>query len=724
MTESTTSRFEQDVIPRLRALGRRLKIYLLLDGLAIVCLALAAATLITLAIDYSFWLAWDMRLVQLTTLLAAIGVLAWKVMLAPLRVTAGDASLAALVERRYPQLRSRLVSAVEFASIPAADWAFERRRSRVLAEEVVHQAEAEAASLAFDDVLSHARARQRSAIVAACVIGVGIICLSARETMGLWFQRNVMLRDVDWPQRNRLTVEGLVDGRMVVPRGDDVTISAVVDEGYSPPRQVYLEYEGPTGLSGRDQMPAITGDRVRFTHTFERVDATLRCRVRGGDFRGEPFLIDVVDRPRLSHVVIGVTPPAYTKLDPYDLRAGQTVGEALEGSAIQLRVETNKPVTHATLVRTLGGEKTELGEAERLSDQRFTATDRPTGSATYHFELVDDLGLTNRSERAGPVPITIRLLPDEAPKVKLRIRGAGEMITPEAILPLETDYSDTYGLASAELVHELGREGAPPVAEPASGLEPGTKTFAEKTNWVVGQRGVSEGDRLTLYARAADFDDVPAPNVGESPKMVFRVVSREDLLAELNRREQEYRQDFERMLRQQEELYASILTLSTPAGPSRTDPDRPEQFKRLARRQRDHAGRLNTLRLQFDQVLAELRINQLASPATESRLGGAVIEPLEALSRSLMPDAANAIDDVAAQDTPETLGAARGLQDQVLAEMNRILENMLKWEGFQEAVVLLREVMKMQKNVSQEVEKQIEDRIFGTSPASGPSNNQ
>ena len=42
---------------------------------------------------------------------------------------------------------------------------------------------------------------------------------------------------------------------------------------------------------------------------------------------------------------------------------------------------------------------------------------------------------------------------------------------------------------------------------------------------------------------------------------------------------------------------------------------------------------------------------------------------------------------------------------------------MLKWEGFQEAVVLLREVLRLQGRLNAETEKRIEAMILGTEPA-------
>ncbi len=65
--------------------------------------------------------------------------------------------------------------------------------------------------------------------------------------------------------RNRLTVEGLTDGKLIVPRGEDAVISAAVEPGYDPPRQAYVYYRGTGGLRGQAQMPEVRGEPVRFT---------------------------------------------------------------------------------------------------------------------------------------------------------------------------------------------------------------------------------------------------------------------------------------------------------------------------------------------------------------------------------------------------------------------------------------------------------------------------
>lgn len=709
MNDSVRRQFETTIARRLAGLGRRIRLYLLVDGLAVFTVAALAFMLITLGIDYFARLDWDMRVAQLVSILAMLAAVGWWFVVRPLRVPVGLEQLAVLVERSHPQLHSLLVTAVDFLNRPVGPTA-----SPAMVEQVIRQATHDASRVSFGSVLGHQRARRRATVSVCCIGAVAALSLTAGDTMGLWLRRNVLLQNLNWPQRNRLTVENLVDGKLVVPRNEDLTVSAAVDPGYEPPRQVFIEIENAAGVRTREQMPAVSRQDVRFTHTFERIAQSQRCRISGGDALTDWFDIEVVDRPQIRNAVIEVAPPAYTRMEPYELRAGQTVAEVLPGSEVRFRIEANKPLVRAVLMREETNREAELGEAQSRDGITFHSAITPTTTSTYQFALLDTLGLTDRSERVVPVRFSIRLIADKPPVVKMRIKDAGDMITRDAILPVEGTFADQYGLASAGVGFEVTRDGTAPEprVDPVPGFEPGTKSFAHTLDWLAADHGLAEGDRLSLFCEAADFDDVSGPNVGRSSPLFLRVVSHEELLAELSRREQEHRRDFERLLRQQEELLSEMLA---SARPDDADESR-DYFARLARRQRDHAGRLNLLRLQFEQVLSKMRINQLATPAVEVRLGHGVVAPMDQLYRSGMPQAAAVLEQLPPDATGDALRQARAAQEQVLADMNRILANLLKWEGYQEAVTLLREVLKMQKALEQETEAKVEEQIFGIAP--------
>lgn len=717
-SESVRSRFERGTLARLRALKWRIRAYVLVHGLAVVCLATAALVLITLGIDRSLRLDPGLRLVQMAVAAAIIGWLAWRRLIRPQTVAIRPTDLAALVERRHPELNGRLVSATEFA--PAGGTAA-ARGSPILMAKVIEQADDAAARLRFADMLNHRRAARHATFGLAGLAIVVVLPVLAPVTMGLWFERNVMLRDVDWPVRNRLTVEGLENGKLIVPRGDDATVSAVVAPGFEPPRQVYIQFRGVGGLRGQAQMPEVRGRPVKFTHTFERVTDTLTCRIVGGDARTEPFTIEVIDRPTITGARIEIVPPRYTRLDPYELKEGQTVAEALTGSEIRLRVTTDQPIVSAILMRDMEGRQAILGPADRVSDREFVAADRPAASAAYHFDLTASTGLSNISPRVPPMRFTVRLDRDQAPVARMKISGAGEMITPQAVLPMNVEFSDVYGLATADIVFTSVKAGEKPVAEPLAGFQQASTTFSRSLEWSVADHALSEGDRLSLWAEAADFDDVSGPNVGRSPPAVFRIVSREELAADLNRRQHEYRQDFERVLRRQEDLYSELLSAIEPAAAEAGRRQRGQRLRQLARRQRDQAGQVGTIARQFEQILSEMRINGLATPDAEERLGRGVARPLRDLAGRQMPAAAESVDRLADAGDSGPGKEARQAQAAIRDEMNNILARMLEWERLEEAVILLRDVLNMQRNVGKETETTLERDIFGTAPASEPA---
>ena len=709
-----------DVITgRLRGLGRRLRFYALLDGLALVACSLLLLAGATLVIDRTFRLDRDMRVVQLVSVLAIVAVVARRglVALPVWRVRTKD--LAIVVERRHPGLQSRLVTAVEAAGAlaePGPGACGVARSSPAMIRQVCSEAAQALSGLRLVDLLAHERAVRGGLLIVGCLGACLAAQLAAPATVAVWAQRNLLLREIPWPTRNRLVVENLVDGRLIVARDDDLTVTARVDHGQEPPRQAFIEYLPPGGTTRRAQMPAIGRERLRFTHTFERLAGDLTCRVVGGDAVTEWFTVQVVDRPSPASLGVRIFPPVYTGQEPYELREGQTVAEVLRGSTVEFVFTCTQPLSRAQLAcrEESSGEVRTLDAG--LEEGVYRVRDRPAVETAYDLILRGTNGIENSGPRVTPPRLLIRPVPDEPPEARLRLRGAGELITPAAVLPLEVSFSDQHGLASAAVAHATAREGqeGPFVAEALADVAPGTRSLTRTLEWHVDAHGLVPGDRLRLKATAADLDDVAGPNVGESPVVSLRVATREDVLADLGRRQGEHRHDLERLLRAQENLYNELLRVF--AGP--TPPDE-NAVQALVRRQRDAARRVEVLRQQFEQVLAEFRVNRLDVPETERRLGNGVVEPLARLARQTMPQAAADI-----QRRAGDAGADRDIrqsQERVLAELNAVLSGLSDWESYNEAVILLRDVLRMQGELKADVERRIRTDILGFDPADAPA---
>ena len=685
--------FERQVLSRLRRLGFRLRSYIVIRGLAVLLIGALAAAAIQLGLDYWLRLPVDMRAAMLGLIVGGLALLFWRRIWLPLRFRFGPREMAALIERRYPRLRSVLVSAVQFAT---GETGPAESNSRELMRLVVEQACHRTADVGFLTVLEHRRVRTAiAAIIVVMSACVGALAVSP-EVIGMWFDRNVLLSDREWPKRTRLVVH-LDHGVLTGARGDDLEVRATAEGDV--PRHVDIAFVTESGKAGRETMIRV-GQRD-FRYTFTRVQEEFRFKLRGGDDETIWFNAELADRPRVEEVVIHVTPPGYAGIAPYSPPAAQRAVEVLRGGTVRFDVALNKPVVRAELAA--GQEILQTAEG---SGRQWSATITPQETRTYHFALLDELNLANKR----PTRFSVRVLKDDAPRVRMRVLGVSDVLTPQALLPVEMSFSDTYGLSAAEMVYAVSRESTGPAGVALDGFKPGLTQFEAKLQWSVAALELIPGDRLTLHAVARDFNDVSGPNEGRSSTATYRVLSTDDLLAELARREQEFRQEFERAIEQQEDLRGELLSLIRRMDDSEVRSDLSNRLAPFERRQRQIMGQVNLVRQQFEQILSELHVNGLDTASVQTRLRDGVVEPLTQLTRRSLPAAVDLLRALGRRGTPESATEADRAQASVLADMRSILANMLKWEGFQEAVTMLREILRLQGELNEETRDEIDRR--------------
>jgi hypothetical protein len=264
-------------------------------------------------------------------------------------------------------------------------------------------------------------------------------------------------------------------------------------------------------------------------------------------------------------------------------------------------------------------------------------------------------------------------------------------------------------------------------------------------SWALQPLGLTPGNMLTLQVRARDFQpsattqavaepveaagDTRAPGVaaaagvGESVAYTLRVVTREELLAELGRREQEWRREFEQIIKSQEQLNTRIMDLRDTAARGGESEDLAVRYGQEGRTQRQQIGRLKTIRVQFEQIVAELKTNQLDTPPVRRRLSEGVIAPLARLIGTDVVEAADMVDRLRQRFDMALADELERRQAQIVQTMYAVLANMLKWEGYNEAVALLQDIVRLQGDVNRQTQARLEreiERLFGSEPTTKP----
>ena len=700
---------DASVESRLRAVAGRLRRYVLTEGVAAVVVFLVAAAAIQFLLDYGTrGLEWSMRAALSGAIALTAIYLVWRRVIMPLRHRFGFADIANLVERKHPELSSLLISAVQFSDGhigPAAS------NSPDLVRSVIRQAGARAAAVDFGAVLDPSRSRRGVVMVTVSLALCVAAGVAAPDITRLWFYRNVLLQEIEWPKQTHLVVE-LIGGELIGARGDDLVIQAHA-QGVQP-REVDIVYETASGQTGRETMVTVgSSDAYGYRYTFKKAREDFTFHLVGGDDKTDTFTARLLERPHVTQTEMRIEPPAYTGLELLSLGDGERTARMLPGSELTLWINTNKPVVSAVLMAN----RETIAEAVK-DDTRYRATCSPVESHTYHFALVDEVGLENRR----PVRFSIRVTPDEPPRAGLKLVGVGNMITPAAILPIEVECSDTYGLATVDLIYRISRDGEEEEATiPLPSFTPSMTTLTTHVEWPVASEAMMPGERLTLSVRAADFNTVSGPGTSESAEISLNVVTRDELLAELARREQQYRIDFERLIDAQEQVRRGLLTVARRIG----DADReetlgtsklalPVELAPLERRQRNIAGSVNIIRQQFEQILSELRVNQLAGSTERERLGGGIVDPITSLAKRDLVTAADTLRQWARSssdtDAREKASLIDSQQAAILSQMRKILANMIQWEGYQEVVSMLRDILRLQEELLAETRESLQEQ--------------
>ncbi|MBM4042363.1 MAG: hypothetical protein FJ290_28050, partial [Planctomycetes bacterium] len=529
---------------KLAGLRRSVRLWLALDGAAVLAVALVLLSAVSLLVDRYLRMDGTQRALSLLIGLAALGFLAWRRLGRPLMRQLDDETLGILVEARHRELRERLISALQFARMSDAETEA-AGSSPALVRATIDDGIRAAEGVDFSDTLDRRRRGLNLAALAFAVVLVGSACGAFPATMRLWFARNVLLLDRSWPQATRLTIVGATGNAIVCPRGDDLTIQVQADPSGVVPSLVMLRFRQEGGASGSEPMAVVGGNT--FSATFRNVLEPLRFYVWGGDAESPWCYVRLVERPIVESLTLVCTPPPYVGKGPHPLPSDVGSYPILLGSTLEVQGVASKPLRSAEL--SFGKAKPIPFSLSGEREIRTTLAGDTLQSSTYAIELVDSDGYASRQ----PARFSLKVVPDQKPSVRARLEGIGDMIIPRAVVPLHARMSDDYAVVAAELVAVVGSDAAKEPVERRAAFGDrkdayGQKQLALTHRLEVGPLALAPGVHMALHVEAKDNDTVSGPKVGLSGTFSLRVVTEDELRAELLRREQEQRLEFERIL--------------------------------------------------------------------------------------------------------------------------------------------------------------------------------
>jgi hypothetical protein len=716
---------------RLHRLRTRVTTWFLVDGFSRFFAAAVLLIGLDLLVDWLFEMDLPQRIVMLALSVAALAFVAWRWIVLPFRGRQlNDDALCLQVEARNATLGERLISALQFSR--QSD--FERRgMSAAMVAATIHSGVRAADDVSFDDVLRRDRFLWNCALLAGSLIALAGIGVGVRnwQPLQVWFDRNILLRDdVQWPQDTVFVVDGVQDGELTIPRGDDWLFVARVD----PASKVFpetAEIEIRTGSRRRSEpMKPVADGEGRFR--FERLMATVRepfeFRIRCSSGHTPWIPVRLVDRPEARSLRLSAVEPKYAGGQTVALAADRSSLYVLKGSRLLVSGTATKPLFAAEVLvdkqafpLSVDGESFSGSVAAKWVDGK-----------TYHIRLVGTelLQFPNepgprRLESNPHTRFRLRIRPDRVPKLSLKLHGIGGMVVPNATIPCEVQAEDDFAVTAARLKHEWRhrddtepRKAGDPLLKVNDALKDESKqpwkalTFQHTLS--LQPLEIKPGSSFSFQFEADDNDDVSGPKTGKTQLLTIRVVTEAELRDDLLRREKEQHQEFERLVTEQGKINTETAALLAAINSRK---DAPEKLRELMRQQVTLGKNLAAIAEKLASIVQEFRNNHLIDDENQIKAREEkIIAPMRELAKTPVPAAAGSLeagrrkaltlqsqgrnpspDAKAARDA--ALGEAVKTHKAIQDSMDAILANMQRTASYQEIVNLTYRVLKAQQAV-------------------------
>lgn len=358
----------------------------------------------------------------------------------------------------------------------------------------------------------------------------------------------------------------------ILVSGDPLHVKATIERTALPDVAGAFHYlfEG-----GKPKSLRMHGDetRERFEAVLRDVRVPLSYYLDIGGTETRLFRVTIVEKPTVTSIWRRYHYPPYTREPEREEDDGDGTISVLEGTVVELKVRTNKPVVRASLTRRHGEEETvedlQIGLGGRAL--ALPRSFRVTADGEYAVRLTDEYGNEN-TDRATRV---IRCQSDAPPKVTLAQPGRDVVTPPGSAVDVVVRGTDRYGITRAQLVAwRQGAEdkpwvlkewpppspgaGAPARAQPgAIATGPGLGTSVSlHFKWELDPAKHKHGNVLRYKAIMWDNNSVSksGPGRGESAEFQLRIEDAKASREKTREKYQDWRIKLQQLLDEQKTL--------------------------------------------------------------------------------------------------------------------------------------------------------------------------
>ena len=761
----------------LQTLRSRIRRYIVCDSLLAVLALVLSAFWLGLALDYLPVQLGGTEMPRLArTLLlgvVAAGLLAvlFKMLAGRLHRPLPDDSLALLVERHHPSLGGRLVTAVQLNEAGRTGDSHSRK--------LLDQVHAEAAA-AIDKVDPNRVFRlqpllRKLAIAGPLGMAALVFLILSPQAFALAASRLTLLSDAPWPRRADIQMVGIelpivtasedtslapelieFNGKTIsLPRGSNGTLRIRARaEGAEVPVACTVYYQTDSGTRGQSSMRRV-GRIVDGYQSFildgsplTALSESVTFDVRGLDDRLDDYRVEAIQPPALTNMSLQIRYPDYLRTAD----DGQTDMVTDYQSGLRLREGSDVTLVASSSV-PLGDVEVLLKSDENMDsdiDLQFSSNRQEVRLTLPDFRSASTISIVpqdiNGISAQAPFRYFLGVVLDEPPELNLELKGIGTSVTPRAKLPIAATATDDYGVSdltvsltpAAAASTDAGTTDAGTVEQDpinSAATSPALDRNGEAAavldlKDLVDNGTLSElapGSAVNLIGEAKDAYDLDSKHITRSEVFRLEIVTPEQLLALLERRELGLRSRLEQTITEMTSLRQNIDVLrrtgfDLPENATDDAVRRAEQVRRLRIQQsvlqaNKTSEELLGIALSLDDILLEMLNNRVDSVDRSERIATGVRDPIKAIvddSLATLRKQLKLIESVVDHTEQGVARAADAVNtaEKVILQLNAILEKMLDLETYNEVLDLVRQLMDDQSDLTDDTKQERKKQVL------------
>lgn len=346
-----------------------------------------------------------------------------------------------LIERTYPQLDSRLLTALQ-QQPRGTDWDFSFLQSELLSELFAQLRRQDWQQAVASSRLWRVQGLHAFALL-VCLLFIAPLIRELKTAVATNGTDPVLALTSAPDVENHVSVE---PGTIELERGKSLLVLARFAQ--SAPGQVDLVTRDSQLREVRIPLKKSLDDPL-FGGRIASVNDDLTYYVEFDGLRSEEFRVTTFVNPALVKANATVNYPEYTQLPPKTLEDVRQL-TLVEGSQLELDCELNKPVRSAILLESESQAAVQANTDDDTAVVQFHLTMTTLGKHHFQLRFTDDDGRTNPE----PAEFRVTVVPNRVPDLKVSFPSRDLRVSPLQELELQAQASDDFGLQRLGLIYQ------------------------------------------------------------------------------------------------------------------------------------------------------------------------------------------------------------------------------------------------------------------------------